>query len=86
MKQDPEFFDDKNPELIYIAKRLKEALALEEVLTSEGIDYLVEPDRYRGGFIFQSERIGAFFYVDVDSVDAAKAVLVRKKYRPYVPD
>lgn len=86
MKRDPDFFEDKNPELIYIAKKLKEALALEEVLTREGVDYLVEPDRYRGGFIFQSERIGAFFYVDEDCADAARAIMARHKYRPHAED
>ena len=61
MKQDPDFFEGKEPSLIYIAKKLKEALALEEVLTAAGVDYGVEPDRYKGGFVFQTERIGAFF-------------------------
>jgi hypothetical protein len=56
MKQDPDFFDGKEPSLIYIAKKLKEALALEGVLTEAGVDYGVEADSYRGGFVFQSER------------------------------
>ena len=54
MKQEPDFFEGKEPTLIYIAKRLKDALALEEILTNAGVDYGVEPDRYRGGFVFQS--------------------------------
>jgi hypothetical protein len=83
MKQDPDFFEGKEPSLIYIAKKLKEALALEEVLTAAGVDYGVEPDRYKGGFVFQTERIGAFFYVLEEAVEAARQVLATHGYRPY---
>ena len=40
MRQQPDFFpDDVELVLVYIAKRLKEALAMEELLTESGIDY-----------------------------------------------
>ena len=83
MKQEADFFDGKETRLVYIAKRLREALALEELLTAAGIDYLVEADSYRGGFIFQSERIGAFFYVDDEAEARARDLLVRNRYRPF---
>lgn len=83
MKQDPDFFEGKEPSLLYIAKKLKEALALEQVLTEAGVDYGVEPDRYRGGFVFQTERVGAFFYVLDEAVEAARGLLRSKGYRPY---
>lgn len=83
MKRDPEFFGDAELPLLYIAKKLKEALALEELLTSAEIDYLVEPDTYRGGIIFVSERVGAFFYVAPERLDEAKGVLLANEYRPY---
>jgi hypothetical protein len=86
MKQDADFFEDKEAILIYIAKKLKEALALEEVLTRAGVDYGVEPDRYKGGFVFQSERVGAFFYVLEETAEAARLVLSTHGYRPYRPD
>ena len=85
MKQDADFFDGKEPSLIFIAKRLKEALKLEQILTDAGVDYGVEADRYRGGFIFQSERIGAFFYVLEEVADTARQVLTSHGYRPYEP-
>lgn len=69
--------------LLYIAKRLKEATTLEEHLTAAGIDYLVECDTYRGGLIFVSERVGAFFYVTVADAEPARQVLTRHGYRPY---
>ncbi len=83
MKQDADFFDGKEPALLYIAKRLKEALALEQLLTQAGVDYGVEPDRYRGGFVLQSERVGAFFYVLEESQEIARQVLRSHGYRPY---
>ena len=86
MKQDADFFEDKEPALIYIAKRLRDALKLEEILTKAGVDYGVEPDRYRGGFVFQTERIGAFFYVPEEAAEAARAVLTDNGYRPYEPE
>jgi hypothetical protein len=85
MDRDAEFFGEQELSLIFIAKKLKEALALEELLTKAEIDYLVEPDTYRGGIIFVSERIGAFFYVAPDAVERAREVLRANRYKPYVP-
>jgi hypothetical protein len=83
VRQDADFFGEQELSLIYVAKKLKEALALEDLLTVAGQDYLVEPDRYSGGLIFRSERVGAFFYVAPENEAAAKAVLAQAGYRPY---
>jgi hypothetical protein len=83
MRREAEFFGDVELSLLYVAKKLKEALALEEVLTGADVEYLVEPDTYRGGMIFVSERIGAFFYVVPDRLDAAHDILRANKYKPY---
>ena len=84
MKQAPEFFgEDVELALIYIAKRLNESLRVEEVLNAGGLDYLVEPDRYRGGLIFQTERIGAFFYEVPEKETDARGVLTAQGYKPY---
>jgi vacuolar-type H+-ATPase subunit E/Vma4 len=85
MQRGPEHFGDQELTLIYIAKRLTEALRLENLLTESGLDYLVEPDKYSGGLIFQSERVGAFFYVAPPDEDAAKDTLSRNGFRPYSP-
>ena len=45
MKQDADFFGDEEVALIYIAKKLREALRLESLLTEAGIDYAVEADK-----------------------------------------
>ena len=81
MRRDPDFFEDRKLALIYIAKRLNEALRLEGVLTEAGVDYAVEPDAYRGGVMFASERIGAFFYVLPDAVEASRVVMLREGFK-----
>ncbi len=86
MRQELEFFEDKDLELLYIAKKLGEALALEELLTSANVDYLVETDQYFGGFIFQRVRIGAFFYVRPDAAEPARQLMRTNGYKPQGPD
>ena len=84
MKQDASYFDGHEPALIYIAKRLKEALRLESILTSEGLDYGVEADEYKGGVIFRSVRVGAFFYVLPEAVEKAHEIMRSHGFKPFV--
>jgi hypothetical protein len=83
VRQEPEFFGEAELSLLYIAKKLKEALKLEETMTEAGLDYVVEPDTYRGGIIFASERVGAFFYVAPEHLDQARELLRKHQYKPY---
>jgi len=83
VRQEPEFFGDTELSLLYIAKKLKEAKALEQLLTGYSLEYLVEPDTYRGGIIFASERVGAFFYVAPESLEEARGILLKNGYKPY---
>lgn len=83
MRREAEFFGERELALIYIAKKLKEALALEDLLTTAEFDYFVEPDRYRGGVVFQTERVGAFFYVDPVHETRAREYLSANGYRPW---
>jgi hypothetical protein len=84
VKQEPSFFDGKDPVLVYIAKRLKDALRLEGVFTEAGVDFGVEADEYRAGVVFRTVRTGAFFYVLPEAVDAAHAAMRSNGYAPYV--
>ena len=86
MRQEPDFFGEQELSLIYIAKKLKEALALEEAFTKAGVDYLVEPDRYTGGIIFRAERIGAFFYVAPSDDEATRSLMLSQGYKPWDAD
>ncbi len=83
MRRDADFFEDRELELIYIAKKLKESLRLEEAFTEAAIDYAVEPDNYRGGVIFQSERVGAFFYVLPEAVESAQEIMRRHGFKTH---
>ncbi len=69
---------------MYIAKRMSDATELERVLDESGLDYGVEADTYTGGIIFRGERVGAFFYVLPESLEAARATLVEHGFRPAV--
>ena len=83
MRRDGDFFEDRELELIYIAKKLKESLRLEEALTEAGIEYAVEPDNYKGGVIFQSERVGAFFYVLPEALETAQEIMRRHGFKTH---
>jgi len=82
MRQEPSFFEGREPVLVYIAKRLNDALRLESIFSDAGVDYGVEADEYRGGFLFPRVRAGAFFYVLPDAADTARRVMQEKGYRP----
>ena len=84
MKQEPSYFDGQEPALVYIGKKLKDALRLEQRLTAAGIDYGVEADHYRGGLIFQTDRVGAFFYVLPTDVERTHKLMLESGYKPYV--
>lgn len=86
MKQDASYFEGKEPVLIYIAKRLRDAIRLESILTAAGLDYGVEADQFSGGVIFRTHRIGAFFYVLPETMVAAHQVMQSQGYRPHPPE
>jgi hypothetical protein len=75
MRREADFFADREMDLVYIAKKLEEALRLESAFTESGLDYAVETDKYSGGVIFRSERVGAFFYVLPKLADQARRVM-----------
>jgi len=68
-------------DLVYIAKKLQEALRLESAFTESGVDYAVETDKYSGGVIFRSERVGVFFYVLPEAADQARLVMRERGFR-----
>jgi hypothetical protein len=72
VRQEPDFFGDRELSLLYIGKRLSQALEVEQLLTAAEIDYAVEVEEYVGGVIFRSVRKGAFFYVNPE--DHARAI------------
>ena len=83
MRQHPDFFEDLPLVLLYIAKKLKESLALEKLLNEARLDYHIEVDNYVGGLLFRSERAGAFFYVTEQDFPRAASLLKENRYRPH---
>ncbi len=75
MKQDASFFEGQEADLVYIAKRLRDAVEVEKVFEAADLDFGVETDTYQGGIVFRSERVGAFFYVLPESGPKARKVL-----------
>jgi hypothetical protein len=83
MRRTPDYFGEQDLSLIYVARKLKHALRLEQLLTDAGLDYLVESDEYTVGSIFRRVRVGAFFYVAPDSEAAAREALSRGGFAPF---
>lgn len=85
MRRDPEFFKEQELSLVYMARRLKESLAVEKVLDAGEVDYAVEPAYYQSGLLFRSTKIGAYFYVLPQDGDGARSLLREGGYKPYEP-
>ena len=83
MRQEAEFFGDQEMDLLYIAKRLRDAQKLEGILDANSLDYAVETDKYQGGVVFLAERVGAFFYVLPSALENARALLKQSGYKPH---
>ena len=83
MRRDPDFFNDRELSLVYMARRLKESLAVEKVLDAGEVDYAVEPAYYQSGFLFRSTKIGAYFYVLPQDEERARSILLDSRYKPF---
>lgn len=88
MRREPEFFGDGEMELIQVSRKLKEAQSVEDALTEAGIDYVVQPEPYQGRmlYILPTARIGAFFYVPVESSAPARELLDARGFVLTIPD
>ena len=86
MRREAEFFEDAELTLVYMARRLRDALKLEGLFTDAGIDYAVETGTYTGGILIRRDLTGAFFYVQEDAVGTAREILLHNRYKPYTPE
>lgn len=86
MKKDAEFFEGREAQLLYIAKKLQDATRLEAAFDQAGIDYGVEADEYHGGVIFRRTRVGAFFYVLPEARELAVGILEANGFSPAASD
>ncbi len=83
MRQDADFFEDQELNLVYMARKLKESLSVERILDSGGLNYAVEPAYYQSGLLFRSTKIGAYFYVLPEDEARARSLLTEHGYKPY---
>ncbi len=86
MRRDSDFFEGAELDLVYMARRLPDALRLEKLLTAIGVDYLVETGSYSAGFIMRRELTGAFFYIAPSQLNFTRDFLQRNGYKPYQND
>ena len=75
MRREPDFFEDQELVLVYMARRLKDALAVEKLLDECGLDYALEMGPYQSGLLFRSTKTGVFFYVMPQEQERARALL-----------
>ncbi len=83
MRHDADFFGDAELDLIYMARRLRDALKLEQLLSDAGIAYAVETGTYTGGLLIKRDLAGAFFYVAPVDVEKSRTLLSQNGYKPY---
>jgi hypothetical protein len=86
VRREIEYFRDTELDLIYMARRLRDALRLEDLLTAAGIEYLVETGTYIGGLLIKRDLAGAFFYVPPADVERTRELLIQNRYKPYEGD
>lgn len=86
MRRDPDFFEQTELDLVYMARTLREALKLERLFGEAAVDYLVETGTYTAGFLLKRDLAGAFFYVAPETAEHAREVLSSNGYRPYSGD
>lgn len=83
MRRESDFFGDNELSLVYLARLLRDALKLEELLSASGVDYLVETGTYTSGFLIRRELTGAYFYVSPSDDARARALLSSNGFKPY---
>ncbi len=72
---DPEALAHHELARVYIAGTLAEAKAVEELLTGNGVDYVVQVEPYRASILF-GPRNGAAFYVADGQAEFCRQQLV----------
>jgi len=71
----------RDPERIFIARSLRLAQRVEEWLTTAGVDYTVQVESIGRSLIFQTERMGAVFYVNAGHAAYCREQLTAAGFR-----
>jgi hypothetical protein len=83
MRREPDFFGEEELVLVFVARRLKHALAVEKIFGDCALDYALETAPYQSGLLFRSVRIGVLFYVTPETEDRARALLREHGFKAY---
>jgi hypothetical protein len=83
MRREPDYFGDIELPLLYMARRLPDALRLEKLLTNNEIEYLLETGTYTAGLLFSRELTGVFFYIAPETLEASRDLLRKNRFKPY---
>lgn len=86
MRREPGFFGTTDLDLVFMAKRLRDALKVENLFTEAGLDYLVETGTYSSGILIRRDLTGAYFYVTPADLERARVLLAGRGYKPYEPE
>jgi hypothetical protein len=81
MRREPEFFEDQELVLVYMARRLKHALAVEKIFEECKMDYALETGPYQSGLLFRTTKVGVYFYVMPQEEERARALLQERGYK-----
>lgn len=73
-------FGERETRLVFIARNVKEAERVEELLTEKDVDFAVGMERYVSGLLFASERAGIGFHV-LESQAACARTLLRRDFK-----
>ena len=83
MRREAEFFGEQELVLIYMARRLKHALAVEKIFTEGGLDYFLETGPYLSGLLFRTTKVGVFFYSTAGDQERARSMLTERGFKVY---
>jgi hypothetical protein len=86
MRRESEYFGETELDLVYMARRLGDALSLEALLNAAAVDYLVETGTYTSGFFLKRDLTGAFFYVAPKDLEVTRELLIQNRLKPYDPE
>jgi hypothetical protein len=86
MRRESEYFGETELDLVYMARRLGDALSLEALLNAAAVDYLVETGTYTTGFFLKRDLTGAFFYVAPKDLKVTRELLIQNRLKPYDPE
>ena len=81
MRRETDFFEDQELVLLYMATRLKHALAVERIFTDGGMDYFLETKPYQSGLLFRTTKVGVFFYARLQDAEHGRSLLRGQGYK-----